>query len=113
MKYEVLISSMAQQEAQTNHDWWAANRSTEQAAAWYDACIQAAFSLEENPDRFTFAPENGRFPYEVRLTLASVVNQPSNRLHHPLNGSRDSPRSASGATRNRIALIARLVPRIS
>lgn len=80
MRYEVLISSIAQQEAQTNHDWWAANPSNEQACLWYDAFVKAAFSLEDNPARFTLAPENGRFPYEVRQLNFGVGRKPTHRI---------------------------------
>lgn len=45
MNYEVLITLRAQQEAQANHDWWAENRSREQAARWYGAFVNAIQSL--------------------------------------------------------------------
>jgi hypothetical protein len=75
MKYDVLITARAQQEAQASHDWWSEHRSKEQAARWYDEFVHAALSLELNPDRCALAAENDRFPYEIRqLTLALAPN---------------------------------------
>ncbi len=80
MKYEVLITSRAQQEAQANHDWWAENRSREQAARWYDEFMKATQALEQNPERFVLAPENGRFPYEVRQLNFGIGRKPTHRI---------------------------------
>ena len=80
MTYEVIITSRAEQEAQANHDWWAENRSSEQAARWYDEFLKAAFSLEENPERFPLAAENDRFPYEVRQLTFGIGRKATHRL---------------------------------
>lgn len=62
MTYEVLITLRAQQEAQSIHDWWAKNRSQEQAARWYEEFWSRLRSLETNPESCALAAENGRFP---------------------------------------------------
>ena len=80
MNYDVVITSQAEREAQTNHDWWAANRSAEQAARWYDAFVAATLSLRQNPDRCPPASENGRFPYEIRQINFGAANKPTRRL---------------------------------
>jgi plasmid stabilization system protein ParE len=80
MTYEVLVTSRAQQEAQANHDWWARHRSAEQAARWYDSFLKVTLSLEQNPDRFGLAPENDRFPYEVRQLSFGIGPKPTHRL---------------------------------
>jgi plasmid stabilization system protein ParE len=80
MKYEVVIASRAQQEAQANHDWWAEHRSREQAARWYDEFLKAAFSLEQNPERCAVAPENGSFPYEIRQRSFGIGGKRTHRL---------------------------------
>jgi plasmid stabilization system protein ParE len=80
MTYEVIITSRAEQEAQANHDWWAANRSPEQAARWYDEFLKTAYSLEENPDRFPVATESDRFPYEVRQRTFGIGRKATHRL---------------------------------
>jgi plasmid stabilization system protein ParE len=80
MKYEVSITSRAEQEAQANHDWWAEHRSAEQAARWYDDFLNSALSLEQNPDRCSLAAENERFPYEIRQLNFGIGRKPTHRL---------------------------------
>jgi plasmid stabilization system protein ParE len=80
MRYRVLITQRAQQEAQANHDWWAEHRSAEQAARWYDAFIRSAFSLDTNPERFAVAPEDGRFPYGLRQLNFGIGRKATHRM---------------------------------
>lgn len=80
MKYDVFITSRAQQEAQAHHDWWAEHRSAEQAARWYDDFWNAALSLERNPDRCALAPENDRFPHEIRQLNFGVGQKRTHRI---------------------------------
>ena len=80
MKYEVVIASRVQREAQAAHDWWAEHRSAGQAARWYEEFIRAAFSLEENPERCALARENDRFPYEIRQLSFGIGRKPTHRL---------------------------------
>jgi plasmid stabilization system protein ParE len=80
MTYDVIIASRAEQEAQANHDWWAKNRSAEQAAHWYDEFLSAALSLEENPDRCALAAESSRFPYEIRQLNFGLSGKRTHRI---------------------------------
>jgi plasmid stabilization system protein ParE len=80
MKYEVRITSRAQREAQANHDWWAENRSAEQAARWYNDFLNAALSLERNPEGHAVAAENDRFPYEIRQLNFGIGRKPTHGL---------------------------------
>jgi plasmid stabilization system protein ParE len=80
MKYEVVIAARAQQEAQAAHDWWSENRSAEQAARWYDEFLKAACSLEQNPAGHATAPEDGRFPYEIRQLNFGIGRTPTHRI---------------------------------
>jgi hypothetical protein len=80
MTHVVVITERAQQEAQAAHDWWAQHRSAQQAARWYDEFIKVAFSLDRNLERYTFAPENDRFPYEVRQLNFGIGRKPTHRL---------------------------------
>jgi len=80
MTYKVIITLRAEQEAQANRDWWAANRSAEQAARWYEEFISAVLSLEHEPNRFTLAPESGRFPHEVRQLNFGISRRPTHRI---------------------------------
>ena len=80
MKYEVLISQAAQQEAKPITI--GGPRTGRPSKRPHDSTnfIKAAFSLEENPDRSTFAPENGRFPYEVRQLNFGIGHKPTHRI---------------------------------
>jgi plasmid stabilization system protein ParE len=80
MTYEVIITSRAEQEAQAHYEWWAQNRSAEQAARWYDEFCKSAFSLENDPDRCAVAPENGRFPYELRQLNFGLGRHATHRI---------------------------------
>jgi plasmid stabilization system protein ParE len=80
MKFDVLITDQARQEAQAIHDWWAANRSAEQAARWYDEFIRRALALEVNPEHGAVAPENGRFPYELRQLNFGIGRKSTHRM---------------------------------
>jgi plasmid stabilization system protein ParE len=80
MSYDVVITSRAEQEAQQNHDWWAENRSAEQAARWYDEFLDAALSLENYPDRCALAVENPRFPYEIRQLNFGLSGKRTHRI---------------------------------
>jgi plasmid stabilization system protein ParE len=80
MKYEVIITLRAEQEAQDNYDWWAEHRSAEQAARWYDEFLNAAKSLEHDPDRCALAVEDERFPYESRQRNFGMGGKRTHRL---------------------------------
>lgn len=80
MKYEILITSRAEQEAQANRDWWAINRSVEQASRWYDAFETSARSLAQMPSRCALAPEHGSFPYELRQLNFGIGSKPTHRI---------------------------------
>jgi plasmid stabilization system protein ParE len=78
--YKVIIMPLAEQEAQANRNWWAANRSAEQAGRWYEAFSQSVLSLEQIPDRCALAPENGQFPYEIRQLNFGIGRKPTHRI---------------------------------
>jgi plasmid stabilization system protein ParE len=80
MKYEVLITLRAQQEAQSIHDWWAKHRSQEQAARWYEEFWSSFLSLEDNPERCAVAAENGQYPYELRQLNFGLASRPTHRI---------------------------------
>jgi plasmid stabilization system protein ParE len=80
MTRDVLIAERAQQEAQSNHDWWAEHRSAEQAARWYGEFMKAAASLSRNPERCCLAMEDDRFPYELRQLNFGIGRRATHRL---------------------------------
>ena len=80
MKREVLITLRAQQEAESNHRWWAEHRSAEQAGRWYDEFLKSTLLLEDQADQHAVAAENNLFPYEVRQLNFGLSRRPTHRL---------------------------------
>ena len=66
MKYRVIFTERAERELEQAAEWWAEHRSVDQARRWYAGFSDVIASLAQNPERCPFAPENGRFPYDIR-----------------------------------------------
>jgi plasmid stabilization system protein ParE len=77
--HQVLLTQRAQDELDQAHDWWAENRSSEQANRWYVEFLQAMLTLENAPQRWPLAPENEFFPYEVRQLNFGLGSRPTHR----------------------------------
>lgn len=77
--FEVSLTEKAQEEIDKSHDWWARNRSPEQANRWYLGFFQALTSLERNPARCPLAPESQHFPYELRQLTYGLGSKPTHR----------------------------------
>lgn len=77
--HDVLLTRRAQDELDRNHDWWAKNRSPEQADRWYVGFIQAMLTLENDPERCPLAPENELFLIEVRQLNFGLGNTLTHR----------------------------------
>ena len=65
MKYEIVLTDEADRNVRSIVAWYA-ERSPAAADRWYDEFAKSIFSLTENPERYTFARENRRFPIELR-----------------------------------------------
>lgn len=77
--FEVSLTKKAQEELDKSHDWWAQNRSREQANRWYVGFFRAMISLEQNPARCPLAPESNHFPYELRQLSYGLGSKPTHR----------------------------------
>jgi plasmid stabilization system protein ParE len=80
MTYKIIVMPVAEREAQANRDWWAANRSVEQATRWYNEFAKSVLSLEQSPDRCALAPENDRFHHEVRQLKFGLGGKRTHRI---------------------------------
>ena len=87
MMHNIIIMPLAELEAQANRDWWATNRSAEQATRWYEAFAKSVLSLEQKPDRCVLAPENGQFPYEVRQLNFGIGGKPTHRILYTIRAT--------------------------
>lgn len=63
--YEVILTQHALEELESNYDWWAENRSLEQANRWYSGLIGELLTLEKNPERCSLAFEHKVFGMKV------------------------------------------------
>jgi len=77
--HRVLISAPAERDMEQQHDWWAEHRSPEQAARWHAGFSRAIHELCLAPERCSLAPENGRWPFEVRQLTFGLGRRPTHR----------------------------------
>jgi plasmid stabilization system protein ParE len=61
MSLRVIILPEAEPNILASADWWAKNRSVEQARRWYNGILEAIHSLQDNPERCPCAREDERF----------------------------------------------------
>ena len=66
MKLPVTISDRAFGELNAAYEWWAKNRSADQALDWYNGFIALIKTLNDNPTQWPLALENDEFPFELR-----------------------------------------------
>jgi plasmid stabilization system protein ParE len=79
MKYEVVLSAEAEQNARAAYDWYA-ERSQEAADRWRAALFDALATLETDPERYPLANENTRFPIELRQLLFGSGRRITHRI---------------------------------
>jgi plasmid stabilization system protein ParE len=79
MKYEVLLTNEAQENARAAFRWYA-ERSQEAADRWCDGLLTALASLESDPQRCPLANENARFPIELRQLLYGSGHRITHRI---------------------------------
>jgi plasmid stabilization system protein ParE len=79
MKYDVVMTNEAQQNARAAFRWYA-ERSPEAAEHWCDGLLDALASLETDPQRCPLANENSRFPIELKQLLYGSGHRISHRI---------------------------------
>ena len=68
MRYKVLLLRRAKQDLNVAADW-IAQRSPRAASQWFNGLVAAIQTLEINPERCGFAPENEDVEYELRQLI--------------------------------------------
>ena len=76
---EVVLNRRAERQLDEAFTWWAKRRSAEQAARWYRGFLGSLLDLEQNAASYPLAPENHRFPFEVRQMLFGLGSRPTHR----------------------------------
>jgi plasmid stabilization system protein ParE len=79
MTYAVVITEQAAREMEDAAEWWARERSAEQAERWYSGIRQAISGLAEQPQRRPLAAENVDFSYELRELHFGLGSRPTHR----------------------------------
>jgi plasmid stabilization system protein ParE len=69
MVFRVETTPAAEGEAQAILEWLLDQQAGEAGLRWFLNLEQAIQSLSHFPERCSLAPENGRFPFEVRQLL--------------------------------------------
>src|SRR5688572_27231577 len=78
--HSVIITGPAKRDIQNAYDWWAENRSAEQAERWYVAIHDAIKSLCHMPERFSAATETDLLAQGVRQLLFGLGRRPTHRV---------------------------------
>jgi plasmid stabilization system protein ParE len=84
--FQVIISRPAERDIEAQHDWWAENRSAEQAARWHIAYLRAILDLKNHPERRPLASENGSWPFDVRQLKFGLGRRATHRAIYRIVG---------------------------
>ena len=84
--YRVNITAPAKQDVRRNHDWWAKNRSTGQAARWYRGVIAKMYSLTDTADRYAFATEDALRRAHIKQASFGLGPRPTHRILFGIRG---------------------------
>ena len=80
MPLPVFTTERAQQDVDESYQWWAENRSFEQARRWRDKCVAVIDSLPEKWTTTALASEGALWPFEVRQLNFGLGRRPSHRV---------------------------------
>jgi len=78
--YRVVISEPAEGDMQQAHDWWAENRSSKEAALWFDQIMITIDTLKEMPDRCPVSPLNDIAPADLHELHFGVSSRRTHRI---------------------------------
>jgi plasmid stabilization system protein ParE len=76
----VEVSPRAHDDIDLAHEWWAEHRSVEQADRWEKGVEKAILGLGTTYLHHSLAPENSRFPFEVRQLLFGFGRRATHRV---------------------------------
>lgn len=72
MTFRVRTTAQADRDAQEILEWLLAQHAGDAGIRWFENLEKAIESLSTFPNRCPVAPENSRFPFEVRQLFVSV-----------------------------------------
>lgn len=80
MPYTVVVTERAAADVEEAAEWWAQERSSEQASRWYAKVYKAIEGLASNAQRYGLAAESADFPYELRELHVGLRSRPTHRV---------------------------------
>mgnify|MGYP002082899682 FL=1 len=85
--YRIVITGPASRDIQEAYDWWAENRSRDQATRWYLAIHNSIALLQEHPQRCSLAPEADLQASGVRQFLFGTGRRRTHRIVFGIDGN--------------------------
>lgn len=85
MTYIVITTDRAERDIEVIFDY-IAQRSPEGAGRWFAALVEAQDALRVRPERHGLAPENGRYPSELRQTFFKTKKGNRYRIVYTIQG---------------------------
>ncbi len=86
----VIITGPAKQDVKEAYDWWAHNRSAEQAKRWYGGMRAAMRALRKTPERCAMAIESDLLTQGIRQLNFGLGRRPTHRIVFAIDGETSS-----------------------
>lgn len=80
MNRHVRVLPRAKRQLENAAQWWADNRSREEAAHWLEGMESAILGLAQDAERFPLAPESAAFDFPLRQMNFGVSRHPTHRV---------------------------------
>jgi plasmid stabilization system protein ParE len=88
MSWEVILTDHAHAQMHVNYQWWAKNRSIEQANRWFNLFAQKISSLSSNAERCSRSTDSKHFPCAVRDLYFGLGKKPTHRAVFTIRGDK-------------------------
>lgn len=99
MTYVVITTDRAERDIEDIFDY-IAQRNPAGAARWFAAFMEAQAALREQPERHGLAPENGKYPSELRQTFFKTKRGNRYRIVYTIQGNQVSIMHVRGQGRD-------------
>ncbi len=80
MTFRIRYTSRARRDIHDAVNWWAENRSHDQAERWFNEIHSAIASRAHDPERFALSPETDLLETDVRELHFGVRGKPTHRV---------------------------------
>lgn len=87
MTFIIRYTDQAEADILRNANWWAERHSLQQALSFESTVEQQLSTLSSMPERFGVAPENDKFPIEIRQMMVGLGSRPSYRAIYTIQNN--------------------------